>query len=78
MRHLINSVLAIFGAAAVTSASDVYDLKKDTFDSFIKEKDLVLAECESSTFPRPRSSILLILWISSLCGMSNPSRDYVC
>jgi len=31
--------------AAVATASDVADLKKDTFDSFIKENDLVLAEC---------------------------------
>jgi protein disulfide-isomerase A1 len=30
--------------AAVAAASDVHDLKKDTFDGFIKENDLVLAE----------------------------------
>ena len=78
MRHLINSVLAVFGAAAITSASDVYDLKMDNFDSFIKEKDLVLAECESSECSQTRSSILLILRIASLCGTSDANRDDVC
>lgn len=34
-------------AATVVSASDVTQLKKDSFDSFVKENDLVLAECES-------------------------------
>jgi protein disulfide-isomerase A1 len=39
---------AIAGAlfAAVAAASDVHDLKKDTFDAFVKENDLVLAECK--------------------------------
>lgn len=46
MRNLINSALAIFGVAAVTSASDVHDLKKDTFEPFVNSHDLVLAECE--------------------------------
>ena len=36
--------LGLIGAAAVASASDVHDLKKDTFNTFIKEHDLVLAE----------------------------------
>lgn len=31
--------------AAVVAASDVADLKKDTFEGFIKDNDLVLAEC---------------------------------
>ena len=44
MKNLINSALALFGAAAITSASDVHDLKKDTFEPFIKKHDLVLAE----------------------------------
>lgn len=34
--------------AALATASDVHDLTKDTFDSFVKENDLVLAECKSS------------------------------
>lgn len=37
--------------AAVASASDVASLTKDTFPDFVKENDLVLAECKSfSTF----------------------------
>ena len=31
--------------AAVALASDVHELKKDTFKSFVEEHDLVLAEC---------------------------------
>ena len=34
--------------AALATASDVHDLTKDTFDSFVKENDLVLAECKCS------------------------------
>lgn len=33
--------------AALATASDVHDLTKDTFDGFVKENDLVLAECMS-------------------------------
>jgi protein disulfide-isomerase A1 len=43
MRASIVSALAL---AVLATASDVHDLKKDTFESFIKENDLVLAECE--------------------------------
>jgi protein disulfide-isomerase A1 len=32
--------------AAVALASDVHELKKDTFKSFVQENDLVLAECK--------------------------------
>lgn len=32
--------------AAVAAASDVKQLNKDTFKSFIEENDLVLAECK--------------------------------
>lgn len=38
------SLIALL-VAAVATASDVADLKKDTFDGFIKDNDLVLAEC---------------------------------
>lgn len=38
--------LGLLGAAAV-SASDVEDLKADTFNDFVKSNDLVLAECRS-------------------------------
>jgi len=43
-----NLALAGFLAAlaAADGASDVVQLKKDTFDEFIKSNDLVLAECE--------------------------------
>ena len=34
--------------AALATASDVHELTKDTFDSFVKENDLVLAECKST------------------------------
>lgn len=37
-------VLSLLAAAAVGSASDVTQLKKDTFDDFIKANDMVLAE----------------------------------
>lgn len=37
--------LGLLAAAAVATASDVVQLKKDTFDDFIKANDLVLAEC---------------------------------
>lgn len=38
--------LGLLAAAAVATASDVVQLKKDTFDEFVKANDLVLAECE--------------------------------
>ncbi|KAI9803835.1 MAG: hypothetical protein M1825_001715 [Sarcosagium campestre] len=44
MRDFRNAALSLLGAAALASASDVHDLKKDTFEPFVKEHDLVLAE----------------------------------
>ncbi|KAL8934859.1 MAG: hypothetical protein Q9216_005694 [Gyalolechia sp. 2 TL-2023] len=44
MRNFRSAALGLIGAAAVASASDVHDLKKDTFVDFIKSHDLVLAE----------------------------------
>ncbi|MCJ1313967.1 protein disulfide-isomerase precursor [Agyrium rufum] len=44
MRSFQNVAFGLIGAAALASASDVHDLKKDTFPSFIKEHNLVLAE----------------------------------
>ncbi|KAF1988362.1 protein disulfide isomerase [Aulographum hederae CBS 113979] len=44
MPSIRNIALGLFAAAAVATASDVHDLKKDTFDKFVKENDLVLAE----------------------------------
>lgn len=40
--------LGLLAAAAVATASDVVQLKKDTFDDFVKSNDLVLAECKPS------------------------------
>jgi protein disulfide-isomerase A1 len=34
------------GLAAVAAASDVASLTKDTFPDFVKDNDLVLAECK--------------------------------
>ena len=44
MRTIRDLALGFLGAAALARASDVHDLKKDTFDDFIKQHDLVLAE----------------------------------
>ena len=44
MRNFRNAALGLLGAAALASASDVHDLKADTFPTFIKENPLVLAE----------------------------------
>ena len=38
--------LGLLAAAAVATASDVIQLKKDTFDDFVKTNDIVLAECK--------------------------------
>lgn len=50
MKSFQNLALGLIGAAAVASAadgaSDVFDLKTDTFPAFIKENPLVLAECK--------------------------------
>lgn len=44
MHNLKHIALGLLGAAALASASDVHDLKQATFNDFIKEHDLVLAE----------------------------------
>lgn len=38
--------LGLVGLAALAAASDVHDLTQDTFAPFVKEHDLVLAECK--------------------------------
>ncbi len=45
--------LGLLAAAAVATASDVVQLKKDTFDDFVKANDLVLAECKLPTRQSP-------------------------
>ncbi|KAI9756380.1 MAG: hypothetical protein M4579_003884 [Chaenotheca gracillima] len=44
MRCLRNLAVGALGAAAVASASDVHELKTDTFADFVSSHDLVLAE----------------------------------
>ncbi len=44
MRGFRNAALGLVTAATVAAASDVYDLKTDTFKDFVKSHDLVLAE----------------------------------
>jgi protein disulfide-isomerase A1 len=51
MRSFKNIAFGLIGAAAVASASDVHDLKADTFPAFIKENPLVLAECMLLALP---------------------------
>jgi protein disulfide-isomerase A1 len=46
MRGFGNYVLGLLGAASIAIASDVHELKKDTFKAFVEEHDLVLAECK--------------------------------
>lgn len=44
MRSFRNAAFGLVTAAAAVAASDVHDLKKDTFVDFVKSHDLVLAE----------------------------------
>lgn len=44
MRFLRNSALGFVAAASLAAASDVTQLTQDSFDGFVKEHDLVLAE----------------------------------
>ncbi|KAK1769621.1 protein disulfide-isomerase precursor [Phialemonium atrogriseum] len=44
MHTVKNFALGLLAAAAVASASDVVQLKKDTFDEFVNANDIVLAE----------------------------------
>lgn len=49
----------LLAAASVASASDVTQLKKDSFDTFVKENDIVLAECKLPTaLPPPQAGDL--------------------
>lgn len=40
------NTLGLMGLASLALASDVHDLTKDTFEPFVKEHGLVLAECK--------------------------------
>ena len=46
MHNAQKLAFGLLAAAAVASASDVTQLKKDTFDDFVKTNDIVLAECK--------------------------------
>lgn len=61
------AAFGLLGAAALAAASDVHDLKTDTFKTFVSENDLVLAECMSPTVP-PLWCLLTCLVIS-LCPL---------
>jgi hypothetical protein len=54
--HTVQKItLGLLAAAAVASASDVTQLKTDSFDEFIKTNDIVLAECAFS-LPSPNGA----------------------
>jgi len=44
MHHVYKVALGLLAAAAIATASDVEQLKKDTFEAYVKENDIVLAE----------------------------------
>ena len=44
MRNFRNAAFGLIAAASLAAASDVHELKTDTFEPFVKENDLVLAE----------------------------------
>lgn len=49
MQHkkIASSFMAALAAYASAADSDVTQLTKDTFDQFVKDNNLVLAECKS-------------------------------
>ena len=55
MHKATKYALGLLAAAAVATASDVVQLKKDTFDDFVKSNDLVLAECKPARALYPRN-----------------------
>lgn len=59
MHTVKNLAFGLLAAAAVASASDVVQLKKDDFNEFVSNNDVVLAECTSMrkalTSPPPDS-----------------------
>lgn len=57
MHTVKNFAFGLLAAAAVASASDVVQLKKDNFDEFVSSNDVVLAECRhTSNGPLPLCS----------------------
>lgn len=72
MRPFTALALGLLGAT-VASASDVESLTKDTFPDFVKDNDLVLAECKSPLCPGPHSPFILTLTFNSLRSMFTKS-----
>ena len=46
MKSIRNAALGLLGAATLAIASDVHELNKETFGSFVADNELVLAECK--------------------------------
>lgn len=57
MPGLKTFAVGLLNAASLAAASDVTQLKQDTFEPFVKEHDLVLAECE---FLSPKRSFVYL------------------
>ena len=64
MRTFNTLALGLLGAA-VASASDVSSLTKDTFPDFVKENDIVLAECKYPTRPPLTNTLLVLIFLLS-------------
>ena len=47
----MRSSLGLLSLAALALASDVHELTKDTFEPFVNEHSLVLAECMRLSLP---------------------------
>lgn len=59
MPSLKTAIYGLLAAAAAASASDVTQLKKESFDEYIKNNDIVLAEC--MCLDTPSDSLLPLL-----------------
>lgn len=66
---------ALAGLAALAAASDVHDLTKDTFDPFVKEHDLVLAECKCACHDHLPNTALTNMSPSSLRTVVRPLQS---
>jgi hypothetical protein len=68
MRSFTALALGLLGAT-VAAASDVEVLTKDSFPDFVKDNDLVLAECKLPLCPGASSPFILKLILNSLRSM---------
>jgi protein disulfide-isomerase A1 len=46
MHHAAKLAFGLLASAALASASDVTQLNKNDFEDFVKENNIVLAECQ--------------------------------